>query len=300
MLPRPSLGPWGGSRPCPWAPGSRQSQGPSLQLRPEEAGLEDAETNSIFCSSVVGGLPRPTGSPSRAISDRAARPLFPGAEAKTPQSPRVLSPSSCSGKGGCEQVERKRRHHPAQTPGCQCRQRGAPGEGGGLSPGAPGQKPPWTTIPIPVLFWGIRWGAWKAVDSGMSSVRHGEARIWGFCGSRSSVPVIPKLSELVPFPPPEQAPDSCPLLPSPTPPRVCVGHVSWPGRCGPFLLCEAALAQGSWELGLKKPETWLRRRGASRACVIRGQGQLPLRWGHWPGPGKPSSQMRGPGAARGS
>lgn len=56
------------------------------------AGLGDGETNSIFCSSVAGGLPRPTGSQSEAISDRDECLFFPGAETKNPESPWFLFP----------------------------------------------------------------------------------------------------------------------------------------------------------------------------------------------------------------
>lgn len=55
-------------------------------------GLGNGETNSIFCSAVAGGLLRPTGSQSEAISERHECLFFPGAEAKKPRKPSVSLP----------------------------------------------------------------------------------------------------------------------------------------------------------------------------------------------------------------
>lgn len=85
QAPAPSYGPGRGAL----------KQGERGAQRGQEAGrgeLGNGETNSIFCSAVEGGLPWPTGSPSKAISDRVECLVFPGAEAAKPRKPSVSLP----------------------------------------------------------------------------------------------------------------------------------------------------------------------------------------------------------------
>lgn len=80
-------------------PGRGALEGVAERARGREEGLGNRETNSIFCSAVEGEPPRPTGSPTEAISDRDECLVFPGAEATKPRKPSLSLPLiSCLGK----------------------------------------------------------------------------------------------------------------------------------------------------------------------------------------------------------